>query len=330
MFLAYAAQTYFRPYMSPGIFDQVLRDHTEASFTSAIHARLRSALANIETRGRKKVRKNLLNFEGKVDRAAVFGILTSWLFEYNTVEEIMLFAGVIICLMGIMYQANEVNTYYPESKDSVTAVVLIVIIAAIIYFVTVLVTEIVIMYNEEHRAKRLAAESTRKRAKGVSNDNADDKQRRGQGRLVDESGDINTGKLDTQMNPLFMNKGGDGVSATSGLGIDSIMAQRTPPPPELWIVFQQGYADLHTQLEAANTKLAEAKRAAQLSSLSTEDGTVAGSGPAMNKKKAFVPQSTGTANPNGSNGDAFAAFRTGNKNAVAIRSMRKNQGDGDE
>ena len=322
MFIAYAAQTHVRPYMSPGNFEQVLREHTEASFTSAIHARLRSALANIETRGRKKVRKNLLNFEGKVDRAAVFGILTSWLFEYNTVEEIMLFAAVIVCLMGIMYQANEVNTYYPQSKDSVTAVVLIVIIAAIIYFVTVLVTEIVVLYNEEHRTKRLTAEASRKR-KVAGSESADDKQRRGQGRLVDDTGDINTGKLDTQMNPLFMSKGGDGVSATSSLGIDSIMAQRTPPPPELWVIFQQGYADLHTQLEAANSRLAESKRAAQLSSLNTEDTVVSGTGPAANKKKAFDPQATG-GNNNSNNGDAFASFRKGNKAPVAMRSIRKN------
>jgi len=237
----------------------------------------------------------------------------------------MLFAAVIVCLMGIMYQANEVNTYYPQSKDSVTAVVLIVIIAAIIYFVTVLVTEIVVLYNEEHRTKRLTAEASRKR-KVAGSESADDKQRRGQGRLVDDTGDINTGKLDTQMNPLFMSKGGDGVSATSSLGIDSIMAQRTPPPPELWVIFQQGYADLHTQLEAANSRLAESKRAAQLSSLNTEDTVVSGTGPAANKKKAFDPQATG-GNNNSNNGDAFASFRKGNKAPVAMRSIRKNQSE---
>jgi len=49
----------------------VLKSHSESAFTSAVHARIRAQIANIETRGRKKVRKNLLNFEGKVDRSSV-------------------------------------------------------------------------------------------------------------------------------------------------------------------------------------------------------------------------------------------------------------------
>jgi hypothetical protein len=87
MFLAYSAQMMFRPYMSAGEFDAVLKAHAEAAFTSAIHARIRAQIANIEARGRKKVRKNLLTFEGKVDRSAVLGLLTSWLFNYNTIEQ---------------------------------------------------------------------------------------------------------------------------------------------------------------------------------------------------------------------------------------------------
>ncbi len=87
MFLAYSAQMMFRPYMNAGEFDAVLKSHVESSFTSAVHARIRAQIANIESRGRKKVRKNLLNFEGKVDRSAVLGLLTGWLFNYNTIEQ---------------------------------------------------------------------------------------------------------------------------------------------------------------------------------------------------------------------------------------------------
>ena len=87
MFLAYSAQMMFRPYMNAGEFDAVLRSHVESSFSNAIHARIRAQIADVETRGRKKVTKNLLNFEGKVDRSAVLGLLTSWLFNYNTIEQ---------------------------------------------------------------------------------------------------------------------------------------------------------------------------------------------------------------------------------------------------
>ena len=129
MFLAYSAQMIFRPYMNSGEFEDVLKSHAESAFTSVLHARIRTHIANIETRGRKKARKNLLNFEGKVDRSAVLGLLTSWLFNYNTIEQIMLFCAVIVCLMGIMYQANASDTFQ-GANDGVTAVVMITIIFA--------------------------------------------------------------------------------------------------------------------------------------------------------------------------------------------------------
>jgi len=42
----------------------------------------------------------------------------------------MLFAAVIVCLMGIMYQANTSSSFYPGALDGVTAVVMIDIIVA--------------------------------------------------------------------------------------------------------------------------------------------------------------------------------------------------------
>jgi hypothetical protein len=136
-------------------FEDVLKAHNESSFSSAIHARIRAQIANVEARGKKRVRKNLLNFEGKVDRSAVLGLLTGWLFNYNTIEQLMLFAAVIVCLMGIMYQANTTTSFYPGALDGVTAVVMIDIIAAIIYYFTVLFAEIAILYNEDNNRKRL-------------------------------------------------------------------------------------------------------------------------------------------------------------------------------
>ncbi len=132
MFLAYAAQTAARPYMSPGDYDDVIRAHEARALTDSTHARLRTQIASIETRGRKKARKNLLSFDGSVDRSALLGVLTTWLFNYNTIEQVMIFAAVVVCLMGIMYQANAGTTsYYPGALDGVTGVVMITIIAAV-------------------------------------------------------------------------------------------------------------------------------------------------------------------------------------------------------
>jgi hypothetical protein len=279
MFVAYAAQVHVRPYMSPANFEDVLKAHVESSYANAVHARLRANLATIETRGRKKVRKNLLNFEGKVDRSAVFGLLAGWLFNYNTVEEIMLFAAVIVCLMGIMYQANEVSTYYPESKDSVTAVVLIVIIGAIVYFAVVFITEIVVLYNEDQRAMSLARAARRGggggggAAKGLGEGKGQTTSgggggggKGGSGKLVDAAGEINVGKLDTQTNPLFMKAGGDGGLNLVGGGadgagaVDAILSQRDAPPTEIWRMFQTSYAELHGQVKELQNQLVAARK----------------------------------------------------------------------
>lgn len=64
--------------MSPGDSEAVLKGLYEASFTSAVHARLRLAISKVEERGRKRARVNLLTYQGRVDRKALLGVLTSW------------------------------------------------------------------------------------------------------------------------------------------------------------------------------------------------------------------------------------------------------------
>lgn len=66
--------------MGPGTFDYVLRAHKASVFTSAVHARIYASIASIESRGRKRAYKNLMDHQGKVDRSALLGVLTSWLF----------------------------------------------------------------------------------------------------------------------------------------------------------------------------------------------------------------------------------------------------------
>ena len=194
MFLAYSAQMMFRPYMNAGEWDSVLRSHQDSSLTNATHARIRAQIQSIETRGRKKVSKNLLNFEGKVDRSAVMGLLTGWLFNYNTIEQLMLFAAVVVCLMGIMYQSNVSNSFYPGALDGVTAVVMIDIISAIIYYFTMLFSEMAIMYNEDANQKRLARAA--KERKG--DDRASARKKEGGtptaagGRLVSDDGEVSS------------------------------------------------------------------------------------------------------------------------------------------
>jgi hypothetical protein len=273
MFLAYSAQVMVRPYLSAAEFDDVIKAHLESSYTSAIHARLRTQIAKIESRGKKKVRKNLLSFDGTVDRSAILGVLTGWFFNYNTIEQIMIFCAVIVCLMGIMYQANTSSVFYPGALDGVTAVVMITIIFAIVYYITVVVTEMVILYNEDHNRKIAERTKTRK---------GDEKSKKSQqsGRLVNEDGEINTGRMDAMMNPLFLNQNDNSSKGSNGGSGGAIAQMNTPPPVELWQVFRQEYLDMQRALGGSNTSPA----------LESDDIS---SKMSVTKKKGFAPVTAG-------------------------------------
>ena len=103
IFLAYSVQVQVRPYMSVGEFEGVLKAHETAAATDMVHARIKVAISDIAAQGKKRVTKNLLSVQGKVDRKALMGLLGGWLMNYNTVEAVMLFSTVIVCVMALMF-----------------------------------------------------------------------------------------------------------------------------------------------------------------------------------------------------------------------------------
>jgi len=89
MFLAYAAQVRCLPYMGPAEFEAALRRHTDLSLTDVMHARVRASIAGIEERGRKRANRNTMAIRGgRISLSAVLGVLTSTLFNYNTVRPV--------------------------------------------------------------------------------------------------------------------------------------------------------------------------------------------------------------------------------------------------
>ena len=107
--------------------------------------------------------------------------------------------------MGIMYQANSSNTFYPGALDGVTAVVMNTIISAILYFTTVVITEMVILYNEtasHARAKR--AMSNRSSSAALKTKESEKKLTTfdSEGNPIEET--FNTGAIDSVVNPIFV------------------------------------------------------------------------------------------------------------------------------
>ena len=85
---SYGLQVRVAPYMSPGDYEAVLIDHMRAALTSPLHAKLHATLANIEARGRKRTRRNIVSDDGRVLVGAALAELRMWLTNYNTVEAV--------------------------------------------------------------------------------------------------------------------------------------------------------------------------------------------------------------------------------------------------
>ena len=271
------AQVRCVPYMGPGDYDDVLAAHAAASLVSARHARIRATLSNISTAGRKRMRRNLLDHEGKVDRKAVLSVLGSYAFNYNTVESTLLFSAIMVCLMGLMYTAQASGSaYYAQAQNVITAVLMLNIVGTIVYFsaspvqecmhacclpppppapppaVTVLLVEVFLMYTEAQRAREMAAalKSGGKRSRtssgGLLSSGAPSP------RSVSESAAV-AGPTDSSVNPMFLTPGGGG-SATNPLlaggqaAREAVLALTSPPPPELWSVFQSQFVSFSEQV----------------------------------------------------------------------------------
>jgi hypothetical protein len=287
--------------MNAAEYETVLRAHTESAFTSAIHARLSVQLATIETRGRKKARKNLLDFEGKIDATAALGVLSSWLFNYNTIEQLMLFAAVIVCLMGIMYEANVNSAFYPGALDGVTGVVMFTVVVAIVYYFAMLFTEIVILYNEDVRRTQMAKAA---KAAGVAANRkkeTDKAEAAGhhvsrEGRLVGENGTLELGNVENAVNPMFATTDGRALSPSmagggSSSAMEAVVSSRSPPPPELWPIFQQQFREQVESLRVAQAKIMELQHAAMLAE-AMSSGPPAKTTGEPKRKTEFQPRSS--------------------------------------
>jgi len=253
IFVAYAAQMKYAPYMGPGDYENVLKDYQARAATGEdrVATELWNKLRVIEARGRKKVRRNLMKADGKVDGRAVLGLLQSWLFNYNTVEEILLFSAGVVAIMGIMYASLNTNsTTFNDARDSVTWVIVGAIILTIIYFFTVLFTEVYILYTEEARRRQMERRSVTKRGKDVDEGTKADKEAiASAGRAA--GGEVNIGTVQSSFNPMF-----EGSQSTAGLR-EAVATQGTIPSVQLWTLFRQGYRDMQDELKRLQGQAAE-------------------------------------------------------------------------
>lgn len=269
LFLSYSAHVHNNPYMSPGDRDAVVRDHiTRRVDPASLHHQIWTDIQRIESRGRKRA-----TFSKGLDvtnaRALFVSLSTvvfgSALFDYNTVEAVLLFSAIMVVLAGIMFESGRLDSeFYQSQRDTLTILVILIVVSTLVYFATVIILDIVEMCKnsaDDDKEKKLAVGKTKGAGRGDARSQIAVSSSAGDPELGRGDGGID--KITTENNPLMMKRAGSGpkdsmspsqLSATA----EGIMGLEAAPDQASWELFRNAYGDLLShveQLRVENTSL---------------------------------------------------------------------------
>jgi hypothetical protein len=134
LFVAYALQVRYRPYLSPIEREDVVRDHVVKSMSPGTHSVLAAAIKSVQMRGRKAARAAGMTGNRDARVTAALQSVGKHMVNYNTVEMVLLFCAVLICLAGVMFESNRFKAdEFTSQKNLVIVLVMIVIVFSIVY-----------------------------------------------------------------------------------------------------------------------------------------------------------------------------------------------------
>lgn len=239
MFVSYAAQVRYVPYMSPSEMTEVLYDHERKADEGDLrHMRLREALATSATRGRKKATGTSLLAAAK-KREEENASVASFFWNYNTVEAVLLGCAVLVTLSGVMFESNRFQSeYYQAQRDAITYFVLFIIFASIVYFFIVLGSEIAVTCAPKKFTKKGkdGKPITKKKASMMP----------GQG--VEMSAASMASASAASMNPMFVAAAQAGALESGG-DVDQMLSSSKAPNAQQWPALQAGLRRMQEQVQ---------------------------------------------------------------------------------
>ena len=137
LFFSFTMQVRHNPYMSMSERRGIILHHKSKAKEGnkkhqAIAAAYQAALRNSNARQRRRQ----VNMESVSAAKSTLG--QDYLFDYNTMEAVLLSCGCFVCLSGIMFQTGDPNSdIYSAQRDALTVLVGFVIITSMVYFFTV-------------------------------------------------------------------------------------------------------------------------------------------------------------------------------------------------
>lgn len=180
LFLAFAAQLRYRPFMPPSDYNAVLEDlELRAAKKELLAVRVRAAvLSTLSQQVRKRSSSNNIttgadsSFIGSGAHSAMRSKTRTALLltDFNVVESILLFSAAMVCLLGIMYDSLTARTnlnerYYTTARNSVTWGLMALIIISALFYLAALLMDLTVQRNARRAASSAAAASASRKAR---------------------------------------------------------------------------------------------------------------------------------------------------------------------
>lgn len=163
LFVSFALQSKFEPYMSASQYLDVLENHQrKADKGSKLHKRLEVALIRAREGRRERNKTVKLGDRTRVRRAG--SQTAQYLFNYNTLESYLLACGVLVCLSGVMFESGRFESdYYSGQQSTLTYLLIALVSSSIIYWTTVLMVEVILtLQPDAFSGKKKSSKNKRK------------------------------------------------------------------------------------------------------------------------------------------------------------------------
>ncbi|KAH8079467.1 calcium ion binding protein [Aureococcus anophagefferens] len=141
LFSSLVLQMRHLPYSSPALGTDVLRLEDERLKRLEEEEK---ASPNYKDQAARKARTKIINFDGYKAHPKVTNVSAKFVFEYNTVEGLLLSCSVLICLFGVMLDSDYLEDGKHKSvREAITILTLFIISVSLAYFGAVIWHEIV-------------------------------------------------------------------------------------------------------------------------------------------------------------------------------------------
>jgi hypothetical protein len=157
LFVSFSLQTRHSPYMSASQRQLVLAEHSiKAESGDHMHLRIRNNIEHVKNQVKrkksantqKKARMKFTSTGVDMGKKKVEDKVVQFFFDYNTVEQFLLFCAVLVCLAGVMFESDRFkeddngDLRYSWQRDMVTFFVAFIVMTSLLYILIVVLNEL--------------------------------------------------------------------------------------------------------------------------------------------------------------------------------------------